>query len=265
MDKFGERVSVVGNQNSTSMTKHIGIVGCSAPGAALCHQTICTEGAALLGKKYAHPEISMHTHPLYVYMRHVEAGNWNGVAELMLSSAEKLAKIGADFLITPDNTIHQALEHFESRSPLPWLHIAEEVAAEAKRLGCRRVALLGTKFLMEGPVYPPKFTEMGIDHRIPDQRERERINQFIFDELVEGRFTSQARTYFVSVIKRLHKEGCDAVGMCCTEIPLLLRPEDTRLPLLDSTRLLARAALKKSVGFGAASQFKETICEKGNS
>ena len=190
----------------------------------------------------------MHTHPLSEYMRCVEAGNWEGVAELMLSSGEKLAKIGADFLITPDNTIHQALDLFQARSPLPWLHIAEEVASEAKRLGCRRVALLGTKFLMEGPVYPSRFAKEGIEYRIPERSEREGINKFIFDELVEGRITPKARAYFVGVIERLKIDGCDAVGMCCTEIPLLLRPgEDTDLPLLDSTRLLARAALRRAI------------------
>lgn len=229
-------------------SKHIGIVGCSAPGAALCYQTICTEGPALLGEKHAHPEISVHTHPFDEYMRRIEAGDWDGVAELMLDSAERLAKIGADFLIAPDNTIHQALDRFRDKSPLPWLHIAEEVAAEAKRLGCRRVALLGTKFLMEGPVYPAKLAAMGIEHRTPNAQERERINRFIFDELVEGRFTAEARAYFLEVIERLRAEGCDAVGMCCTEIPLLLSPGDTRMPLLDSTRLLARAALKRAAG-----------------
>lgn len=227
--------------------RHIGIVGCSAPGAALCYQTICTEGAALTGEKYFHPEVTLHTYPLSDYMRFIEAGDWGGVAELMLASAWKLAGAGAEFLITPDNTIHQAMELFSGRSPLPWLHIAEEVAAEARRLGCRRVALLGTKFLMEGPVYPGKFAAAGLEHRIPGPAERERINAFIFEELVEGRVTRPARDYFLKVTERLRGEGCDAVGMCCTEIPLLLRPgTDTDLPLLDSTRILARAALKYS-------------------
>lgn len=228
--------------------KHIGIVGCSAPGAALCYQTICTEAPALLKVKHAHPEVSMHTQPLSGYMRFIEAGNWSGVADLMLSSADKLAKLGADFLITPDNTIHQAFDLFRGRSPLPWLHIADEVAAEAKRLKCRRVAVLGTKCLMEGPVYQGRLSAEGIELRLPEPRERERINRLIFDELVEGRVTPQARKYFLKVIGRLRKEGCDAVGMCCTEIPLLLRPqENTNLPLLDSTRILARAALKKAI------------------
>lgn len=231
------------------MTKHIGIVGCSAPGAALCYQTICTEAAGLMGSKYAHPEVSMHTLPFKSYMDLIEAGNWNGVADLMRASGGKLAGAGADFLITPDNTIHQALDLLPPDSPLPWLHIAEVVALEAKRLGCGKVALLGTRFLMEGPVYPSRFARLGIECVIPDQEERRRINEFIFYELVEGKITSGAREYFSAVISRLKKEGCDAVGMCCTEIPLLLRPgKDTDLPLLDSTRLLARAALKKALG-----------------
>jgi len=227
--------------------KRIGIVGCSAPGAALCYQTICTEAAAPVGRKHAHPEVGMHTHPFDAYMRQIEADDWNGVAGLMKSSAEKLAEIGAEFLLTPDNTIHQALDMFRESSPLPWLHIAEEVAAEAKRLGVRRLALLGTRFLMEGPVYPGKLAKQGIEFRVPDKKERERINRFIFDELVLGKVTDEARKYFIGVIERLRGEGCDGVGMCCTEIPLLLRSGDTPLPLLDSTRLLARAAIKKAL------------------
>ncbi len=230
------------------MFKHIGIVGCSAPGAALCYQTICTEAAASAGKPYSHPEISMHNHPFDAYVHCIEAGDWAGVVALMQSSAEKLARSGAEILLTPDNTIHQALEMFRGDSPLPGLHIAEEVTAEAKRQGRRRVALLGTKFLMEGPVYAAKLAAAGVDYRIPNAQERSRINEFIFSELVEGRFTDRARKYFIGVIERLRGEGCDAVGMCCTEIPLLLRPGDVPLPPLDSTRILARAAIKGAKG-----------------
>jgi aspartate racemase len=190
----------------------------------------------------------MHTHPFDVYMDCIEAGDWVGVAALMRSSAEKLARSGAELLLTPDNTIHQALDMFRGDSRLPWLHIAEEVSTEAKRLGLNRVALLGTRFLMEGPVYPAKFAAAGVDYRIPGVEERRRINGFIFREMVEGRFTDNARNYFIEVIERLRGEGCDAVGMCCTEIPLLLRPGDVPLPLLDSTRLLARAAIKAASG-----------------
>ena len=229
------------------MTKHIGIVACSAEGAALCYRTICTEGANLMGR-YAHPEVTMHTFSLSEYMRYIEAGDWENVASLVLSSVAKVAKVGADFAICPDNTIHLAFDLFVKESPIPWLHIAEEVAAEAKRQNYKCLGVLGTRFLMEGPVYPTKLAAMGIEHRIPEVKDRERINEIIFDELIRGRFSTEARAYFEKVIDGLKNQGCDAVVLGCTEIPLLVTQESSPLPTLDSTRLLARAALKKATG-----------------
>ncbi len=231
------------------MPLHIGIVACSAEGAALCYRTVCLEGAAVMGR-HAHPEVSMHTHPLADYMRCIYAGDWQGVADLMLSSAEKLARIGADFLICPDNTIHRAFELVEPRSPRPWLHSVEEVAAEARRQNYRRLAVLGTRYTMEGPVYPSKLGAAGIEHAVPTAAERERIDQIIMDELVYARFTSQSLAYFLEVIGRLQAVGCDAVVLGCTEIPLLVTPETSPLPTLDSTRILARAAVRKAVASG---------------
>ncbi len=227
------------------MTKHIGIVACSAEGAALCYRTICIEGANLMGS-YAHPEVTMHTFPLSEYMRYIEAGDWESVASLMLSSVAKVAKVGADFAICPDNTIHQAFDIVVKKSPIPWLHIAGEVAAEAKRKNYKCLGILGTRFLMEGPVYPTKLTAIGIRHKIPEVKDRKRVNEIIFDELVYGRFSAEARTYFNEVIGRLESQGCDAVVLGCTEIPLLVTQENSPLPTLDSTRLLARAALKRA-------------------
>jgi len=228
------------------MAKHIGIVGCSAEGAALCYRTICMEGVELMGR-HAHPEVTLHTHPLSEYMRFIYEDNWSGVAELMLSSARKLAAVGADFLICPDNTIHQALDRLVPRSPLPWLHIAEEVAREASRRNFHHVGVLGTRYLMEGPVYPPQLQAFGLKHTIPDPETRARINSIIFDELVNGRFTAESRAYFSGVIDRLKSQGCDAVALSCTEIPLIVSQQDSSLPTLDSTRLLARAALRKAL------------------
>ena len=229
------------------MTKHIGIVACSAEGAALCYRTICIEGANLMGR-YAHPEVTMHTFPLSQYIRYIEAGDWENVASLMLSSVAKVAKAGADFAICPDNTIHQAFDLVVKKSPIPWLHIAEEVAAEAKRQNYKCVGVLGTRFLMESPVYPTKLTATGIEHRIPKVKDREHINEIIFNELVYGCFSSETRAYFKEVIGRLKNQGCDAVVLGCTEIPLLVTQESSPLPMLDSTRLLARAALKEATG-----------------
>ena len=229
------------------MAKHIGIVACSAEGAALCYRTICTEGEELMGR-YAHPEVTMHTYPLGEYMKYIEADKWKGVASLILASVNKLAEVGADFAICPDNTIHKVFNSFIEKSPIPWLHIAEEVAKEAKRQEYECLGVLGTSYLMEGQVYPEKLTEMGINFKIPRKEDRERINGIIFDELVYGKFYQKSRTYFEEVIGKLKNEDCDAVVLGCTEIPLIVIPETSPLPTLDSTRLLARAALRKAIG-----------------
>jgi aspartate racemase len=225
---------------------HIGIVACSTEGAALCYRTISLEGSRLLGR-HDHPEVSLHSHSLARYMKAINQNDWAGVAELMMSSAEKLGRAGADFLICPDNTIHQAFDLMEHRSPRPWLHIAREVAREAQRCQYKRLAVLGTRYLMEGPVYREALKAAGIEHRVPAAPERERINQIIFDELVNGQFFPRSLAYFVEVIRGLKDEGCDAVVLGCTEIPLLVAPESSPLPTLDSTRLLARAAVRKAV------------------
>jgi aspartate racemase len=225
---------------------HIGIVACSTEGAALCYRTISLEGAAVLGA-HDHPEVSLHSHSLAEYMKRIDTGDWAGVAELMLSSADKLAKAGADFLICPDNTIHQAFDLIEHRAPRPWLHIAREVAADAKRRGFRRLAVLGTRYLMEGPVYPEALKTAGIEHRIPKAEQRQRINEIIFDELVNGQFLPRSLAYYVEIIRSLKDEGCDAVVLGCTEIPLLVTPESSPMATLDSTRLLARAAVRKAI------------------
>lgn len=227
------------------MPKHIGIVAVSAEGAALCYRTICAEGAALFGP-HNHPEVTMHTVALARHMQHIEAGRWEDEAGLLLESAHKVAQAGADFLICPDNTAHQAVDLIGQRTPIPWLHIAEEVAAVAGERGYRAVGVLGTRYLMEGPVYRKRFHDRGLGHLIPDREDRERINQIIFDELVYGRLEDHARAEFVAIIAKLKRQGCDAVALSCTEIPLLIEDRNSPLPTLDSTRILARAALREA-------------------
>jgi len=222
--------------------KHIGIVACSYEGAALCYQTICKEGSQYLGE-HSHPEISLHNHPLNDYMKFIVEGDWEGVAELMLSSAEKLKKTGADFLISPDNTIHQSFPLVNERSPLPWLHIGREVAKIAKTNNFRKAGILGTKFLMEGPVYPEILSENSISFSTPDIVQRLRINDIIFNELVYGIIKQGSKEFFMEVIDELKTKACDCVILGCTEIPLIVLQEDSSLPVLDSTRILARAAL----------------------
>jgi aspartate racemase len=229
------------------LPKHIGIVACSAEGAALCYSTICTEAPDSMGKKHAHPEVSMHTHPFSDYVRLLESGNWDGVAALMQSSEAKLARAGAQLIICPDNTIHEVYDQVVGKSGLPWLHIAEEVAREADSHGYKKVGLIGTSHTMKADFYPQKLGAFGIEQEVPSDKDRELINKIIFDELVAAQFTATSRAYFTAVINDLAERGCEAIVLGCTEIPLIVTAETSPLPLLDSTRLLARAALKASL------------------
>lgn len=229
------------------MTQHIGIVAGSAEGAALCYRTICLEAPAIMGE-HNHPEITMNSVPMAEHMRHILANDWKAVAEVLASSARKVAQAGADFAICPDNTYHQAFEYLIPQSPIPWLHIAGAVAEEARRLGYVRLGILGTKYLTESSVYPQALEEFRIESEIPDEADREKINEIIFKELVNGIFPETSRLYFNEVAEKFKTRGCDAVVLGCTEIPLIVRPDDTPLPTLDSTRLLARAALRKALG-----------------
>ena len=233
------------------MPQRIGIVACSAEGAALCYRTICAEGARLLGP-HAHPEVSMHSIPLAEYVVYLDRGDLQGVGDLMLSSAARLATIGADFLICPDNTIHQAFRFVEPRSPRPWLHIAEVVAAEAAGRGFKRLGLSGTRWLVTSEVYPEKLTARGLEYIRPTPGEQDEIHRIIMDELVYGVFKPESVACFQQVYARMKDEGCDAVVLGCTEIPLIINDSNSPLPTLDSTRLLARAALQRAVqGEGA--------------
>lgn len=188
----------------------------------------------------------MHTPSLAEYVKCLDSDDWPGVGELMLASANKLASIGADFLICPDNTIHQALPHVEPRSPLPWLHIAEVVAGEAVARGYRRLGLTGTRWLLASNVYPDKLAASGLEHMRPDAAECVEINRIIMDELVCGVFKPEAVAFLQRVVERMKDAGCDAVVLGCTEIPLILGDANSPLPTLDSTRLLARAALRRA-------------------
>jgi aspartate racemase len=226
---------------------HIGIVACSAEGAALCYRTLCAEGATLLDRPHAHPEVSMHTPSLADYVACLDRNDWGGVAELMLNSAHKLVVIGADFLICPDNTIHEALPSVLPRSPRPWLHIAEVVAAEAQQRGFKRVAIIGTRWLVNSSVYPTALERRGLQWQRPSDAGRDETNRIIMDELVNGTFKPASVATFQRVIDGFKRDGCDAVVLACTEIPLIIDESNSALPTLDSTRLLARAALRKAI------------------
>jgi aspartate racemase len=226
--------------------RHIGIVACSAEGAALCYRSICQEALDVVGKN-DHPRITMDSIPLASWMPAFEAGDLAGVASVMLESARLLAGAGADFAICPDNSAHLAWDQVQAETPIPWLHIAAVVGEEAARRGYRRLGVLGTRFTMSGPVYRDALSPMGIDSITPDHDDAEVVDRIIFSELVDGVITADSRQAYVDVITRLAERGCDAVALACTEIPLLIDSATSPLPTLDSTRLLARAALHAAI------------------
>ena len=226
--------------------KHIGIVACSAEGAALCYQTICREAVAIFGRN-DHPRITMDSIPLARWLPAFDAGDYEGVAAIMLDSARLLAAAGADFAICPDNSAHLAWDQVQAATPIPWLHIAQVVGEEARRRGARRVGVLGTRYTMGGPVYRDTLGALGIDTLVPEGTDFEMIDRVIFGELVHGVFKDSSRREYNRVIARLAERGCDAVALACTEIPLLVRDEESPLPTLDSTRLQARAALRRAL------------------
>jgi aspartate racemase len=188
-------------------------------------------------------EVSLHAHPLCEYIRLVDANDWEGIARRMLSSAHELARTGAEFFVVPCNTIHKSFDLVTAQSSLPWLHIATEVAIESKCRGFRRVGLLGTSLIMQGDIYTSRFERLDMECWFPPENECKRLDRFIFEEMVQGRFTQEAQRYVVDLAANLRTRGCDAVGLCCTELPILLAHAELPLPVLDSTMCLATAAV----------------------
>jgi aspartate racemase len=228
------------------MVKHVGIIAVSFEGAALCYRTLCEKAMAGSGS-LDHPEVSVHNHSLKRYMDCIEKDDWDGVAELMVSSAKKLAAAGADFAVCPDNTVHRAFEKAAEQSPMQLLSIIEVVAEECKRRGYRKVGVLGTKYTMQGPMYRDALSKLKIDMVVPSVKDQERVNSIIFNELVPEGATKSAVEKLIMIVQRLKNAGCDAVVLGCTELPLVLNSENSPLLVVDSTRLLALKALEHAL------------------
>ncbi|HEX6310141.1 MAG TPA: amino acid racemase [Acidimicrobiia bacterium] len=229
------------------VVRHVGVLAHSAEGAALCFTEVCREGFRRLGP-HEHPDVTLDCIALARSMPAWDEGDHDSIRATLAVSVARLARAGADFFVCPDNTAHLALERPGDDLALPGLHIAEVVAAEAARHGYTRVGVLGTEYLMVGPVYPRALAARGIAVEVPVENDRRTVDGIIFEELVNGVFTPRSRERYAEVIQRLASRGCDAVALVCTEIPLLVAPDDSPLPTLDSTRLLARAAFDVAVG-----------------
>ena len=229
-------------------SKHIGVVACSVEGAALCFREIAAYSRKLMGE-HLHPQVTLSCIAMGEWLPAFNRGDYEGVAEFMLRETQIVAKAGAQFAICPDNSAHRAFKYVVARSLIPWLHIAEEVAKAAMRDGYQHAALLGTRFTMSGPVYPEMFEKYSLKVSTPAAGDQKIVDDIIFEELVNGIFSEASRLRYNEVIERMRARGCDSVILGCTEIPLLVRPDDCPLPALDSTRLLARAAVEAALQF----------------
>jgi aspartate racemase len=229
-------------EGTATRPRHIGILAHSGDGAALCFLTAVREGAARMGP-HDHPPITLSILPMAACMDAWARTDLVFLRAELMRTAKTLAHAGCEFFVCPDNTAHQALEHSGAPFPIPGLHIAEAVTAKAAEDGRRRLGVLGTKWLMEGPVYRDACARRGIEMKIPGEKRRTYIQQAIFEELCQGKVLDATRRTFVDVIGELQAEGCDAVVLGCTEIPLLIDDSCSPLPTLPSTQLLAKAAV----------------------
>ena len=235
--------------------KHIGILAHSFEGATLCFRTACLQGVKRLGA-HMHPEITMTCSPMALVLDAWERGDNARLRQFFLDDARKIAAAGADFFILPDNTAHIAMESAGDPFPVPGLHIGEVVAEQARRDGRTKVGILGTRFTMTGPVYPSALGRRGIGWAVPDEADRKTVDDIIFNELCLGLFTDKSRDAYLRIIDRLKADGCDAVALVCTEIPLLITQDVSPLPILDSTRLLATAAVEVALGERAMPEWR---------
>ncbi len=225
---------------------HAGLVAHTPEGAALCFQEFCRLGN-LESEAQLYPDISMDHIAFGRSLPAWNKGDHAAVRAILALSIERLARAGANFFFCPANTAHVALEGAGPPLPLPGLHIAHVTAVAAAREGRRMVGVLGTRFTLQSGLYERALGRYGVEAAAPDPSDQKTIDDMIFGELVRGVFTPASRDACLSIIDRLAKRGSDAVALACTEIPLLLSADQgSDLPQLDTTRLLARAALDVS-------------------
>jgi len=225
-----------------SRLKTIGIVAHSYEGGALCFLTACREGGVLLGT-HMHPSIVLSAIPMGLSMPGWQTDDYSEVSKYLAAGVDHVTKAGADFFICPDNTAHLVLEKFISKLPIPGLHIAEVVGHEIVSNGWKRIGLLGTQWTMTGTVYANVLEARRLVKIIPDEPVRTKINNAIFNELCLGIFRQETINLFVNTIADFKTKGAECVILGCTEIPLIITEDNSPLPVLDSTRLLAQYAV----------------------
>jgi aspartate racemase len=176
------------------------------------------------------------------------AGRWDKATELLIEAAKRLERGGADFMLICTNTMHRMADDVQASVSIPLLHIADPTAERIKQAGLKRIGLLGTAFTMEQDFYKGRLTARhGLDVLVPDEEDRRTVHRVIYDELVQGRVEVKSRDAYRQIIARLVARGAQAVILGCTEIMLLVRPEDSAVPLFDTTAIHADAAVERAL------------------
>jgi aspartate racemase len=177
------------------------------------------------------------------------SGRWDEATDLMIDAAQRLERGGADLVLICSNTMHRMAEAVQAAIRIPLVHIADPTAVRIKAAGVRRVGLLGTAFTMEQDFYKGRLArEHGLDVLVPDEADRAAVHRIIYEELVQGRVENASRAIYRDVMARLIEHGAEAIILGCTEIMLLVRPEDSAVPLYDTTTLHAEAAVGQALG-----------------
>jgi aspartate racemase len=172
-----------------------------------------------------------------------EVEDYSGVYKLVLNAALKLEQTGVDGVMMCANTSHQYVDELEKEIGVPVIHIADAAAKEIKKNGLSKIGLLGTKLTMEMDFYTKRLNEAGIESLVPEEQERKFIHSSIMNELLVEEFKTETKEKFLNIINDLEQRGVEGIVLGCTEIPLLIKPEDTHLPVFNTLEIHAKAAV----------------------
>lgn len=225
------------------MHQTIGIIGGLSPESTVSYYLHITRSYVERFGDYGYPEIVIFSVNLEAYHRWRAADRWEAITENLIAAANHLQNAGADFGLIATNTMHKVFDAVASGTDLPLINIIDETAAKAKALGLTRLGLLGTRYTMSDGFYQERIAASGLETVVPPAGDQEVVHRVIVEELVRGRLTESARAEYVRVIDALAARGVEGVILGCTEIPLLVKPEDSALPLLDTAVIHADAAL----------------------
>lgn len=228
------------------VAKHIGIVAVSPEGAALCYRQIFRQAARLLPPDQ-HPRVSVHNEPLAQYIAALREQNWHVTGTLLRRSAELLARCGAQFCLTPDNAVQHAVHLAEVGSPVPWLTMTDLVARAVEADKRRVVGLIGTKLVMSSSTYQTYLGLKGVQLLTPSDEDADALEGIIFSELIYGRIRTGSQRRVLAIVERLADRGCEAVILGCSEAPLLVTPENSKVPVYDATDILAEGAVRHAM------------------